>query len=176
MTSSWFDFAAHHTLSVEGGYSDHNDDRGGKTMRGITERLARAHGYKGEMRNLSAAKAKQILKAEFWTPLRLDEIDSRYIAAEIFDTAVNSGPTQAVRIAQEALRWFRVPCRVDGRMGPATIGAINSLLPSKEKHLYAALNLRQGMRYVAIIEADASQSVFFSGWMRRLARFPEMVQ
>ena len=35
----------------EGGYVDHKADRGGKTRYGITERVARAWGYQGHMRD-----------------------------------------------------------------------------------------------------------------------------
>ena len=172
-----FSFAIKHTLDAEGGarFANHSADRGGRTRWGISEGLARAHGYEGDMRELPRAFAVRVAELEFWGPLRLDEIDSKYIAAEIFDTAFNGGPVIAVRLLQDVLGWFGVPVRVDGRMGPNTIGAVNSLLPAKEKHLYAALNLRQGMRYVRIIEADRSQAVFFAGGMKRLSRFPEMV-
>lgn len=172
-----FAFALEHTLDAEGGdrFTDHPADRGGKTRWGITEGLARNRGYEGDMRELPRAFAVRVYERVFWTPLRLDEVNSRYIAAELFDTAVNMGPVIATRTAQEVLVWFGIPVHVDGRMGPATLGAINHLLPAKEKHLYAALNLRQGMRYVRILEADRGQGVFFAGWMRRLSRFPEMV-
>lgn len=35
------------TLGKEGGYSNHRDDPGGATTFGITEAVARHHGYKG---------------------------------------------------------------------------------------------------------------------------------
>ena len=37
-------------ISREGGYADQSADRGGATRWGITEAVARAHGYRGDMR------------------------------------------------------------------------------------------------------------------------------
>ena len=39
-------------LIVEGNYSDHPADKGGKTMYGIIESEARKYGYRGEMRKM----------------------------------------------------------------------------------------------------------------------------
>ena len=39
-------------LGKEGGYTDHPSDRGGPTNWGITEKVARAYGYTGDMREL----------------------------------------------------------------------------------------------------------------------------
>ncbi|EJY0890163.1 hypothetical protein OE991_005197, partial [Escherichia coli] len=40
-------------LGKEGGYVNHPDDKGGPTKWGITEKVARAHGYRGDMRDLT---------------------------------------------------------------------------------------------------------------------------
>ncbi|HGV4401999.1 TPA: glycosyl hydrolase 108 family protein, partial [Klebsiella pneumoniae] len=37
-------------LGKEGGYVDHPSDKGGPTRWGITQTIARAHGYTGDMR------------------------------------------------------------------------------------------------------------------------------
>ena len=47
-----FDQAFDALLEHEGGYSDHAADPGGKTRYGITEVVARSHGYRGDMREL----------------------------------------------------------------------------------------------------------------------------
>ena len=44
-------------IDREGGYVDHPADRGGRTCFGITEAVARAHGYDGAMRDLPRATA-----------------------------------------------------------------------------------------------------------------------
>lgn len=60
MTTKAFEKAFNHTVGVEGGYSDHPSDRGGKTMFGITEAVARSYGYSGDMRSMPISTAKDI--------------------------------------------------------------------------------------------------------------------
>lgn len=61
-------------LENEGGYSDHPADTGGRTMWGITESVARAHGYEGDMRDLPQSVAMQIAHDSYWIPIRGDEL------------------------------------------------------------------------------------------------------
>ncbi|WP_303740874.1 glycosyl hydrolase 108 family protein, partial [Yersinia enterocolitica] len=61
-------------LGKEGGYVNHPDDKGGPTRWGITEKVARAHGYTGDMRNLPRETALAILEADYWTGPRFDQI------------------------------------------------------------------------------------------------------
>ena len=46
-------------IDCEGGYANHPADRGGPTKYGITEAVARAHGYSGAMRNLPRDEARR---------------------------------------------------------------------------------------------------------------------
>ena len=59
---SRFDRCVNKVIELEGGYSDHSCDRGGKTKYGITQRTAREHGYTGDMRDLTLEEAKDIYK------------------------------------------------------------------------------------------------------------------
>jgi lysozyme family protein len=173
---SHFAFAVEHTLEAEGVFSDHPDDPGGATKHGITEDLARTHGYTGDMLDLTEEFARHVYKLEFWDALRLDEVTSQHVAAEIFDTAVNMGPHTAVEIAQLACRLMgENNLTVDGALGPKTLAALNTYLPRYESHLYHCLNGYQFSRYVELYESNpAKRRTFIKGWMRRLARFPAM--
>ena len=75
-------------IEREGGYSNHPADRGGPTKFGITEAVARAHGYSGAMRELPREEAVAIYKRLYWLRPRFDHVARRSaaIAAELFDT------------------------------------------------------------------------------------------
>src|SRR5687767_10092527 len=86
----------------EGGFVDHPADRGGATRYGITEAVARAHGYRGAMRQLPRAEALSIYRRLYWLRPRFDAVAERTprIAAELFDTGVNMGPAVAATFLQ----------------------------------------------------------------------------
>ena len=64
-------------IDREGGYVDHAADRGGPTCFGITQAVARAHGYAGPMRQLPRSEAVGIYRRLYWLRPRLDEIAER---------------------------------------------------------------------------------------------------
>lgn len=86
-------------LGKEGGYVNHPDDKGGPTNWGITQATARAHGYTGDMRNLTREQALAILEADYWYGPRFDQVAavSPVIATELCDTGVNMGPSVQVK-------------------------------------------------------------------------------
>ena len=53
-------------IAREGGYGHHPADRGGATNFGITEAVARANGYAGDMRRLPRAFAETIYRRLYW--------------------------------------------------------------------------------------------------------------
>ena len=53
-------------LVMEGGYTLNAKDRGNATNWGITEATARAHGYTGDMRDLTRIEAYAILENDYW--------------------------------------------------------------------------------------------------------------
>lgn len=64
-------------IALEGGYVFNPKDKGGATHWGITEATARAHGYAGDMRNLTHAEAYAILEEDYY----LDAIVASLIRA-----------------------------------------------------------------------------------------------
>lgn len=112
-----FDKAFERLIGHEGGYSDNPLDPGKKTMYGITEKVARANGYAGSMRDLPLATAKQIAKTEYWDKVKADSFHPA-VAFNLFDIAYNSGNSRAIKILQEA-----VGTTPDGIIGRLTIAA-----------------------------------------------------
>ncbi len=151
-----FDVAFHRLLGHEGGYSDHPDDPGGATMWGVTERVARAQGYQGAMRDLPIDTAKAIYRALYWDAIRADDLPPALRYA-VFDAAVNSGTQQSVRWLQAA-----VGADVDGMVGPQTMMMARAAAP--DFALRRMLGLR--LRFMAGLGNWPS---FSRGWARRIA-------
>ncbi len=173
-----FDYAFEQTLCLEGGYSDDPADRGGRTNWGITEATLKDAYKRGligtsDVAQLNKDEARMIYKADYWDALRLDSVLSPAIAAEIFDTAVNMGRSAAVKILQEALNYLSESLAVDGAMGMKTLEALNKWSSKDERALMVCLNGFQFMRYVGIIEMNASQKRFARGWTKRIQTYKE---
>ena len=92
-------------IEREGGYVCHPADRGGPTRFGITEAVARAHGYGGAMAALPRDEAAAIYRRLYWLRPRFDQVAERTprVAAELFDTGANMGPAVAATFLQRAL-------------------------------------------------------------------------
>jgi len=172
-----FDRAFAHVLKAEGGYSDDARDSGGRTMLGITESVARANGYVGDMRDLSVADAGLIYRRQYWDTMRLDSVAalSEPIAAELFDTGVNMGIGVAGKFLQRALNVLNragqdyPDLTVDGIVGPIAVAALQSFLAKRrgsgEVVMLRALNALQGARYIELAEARVKDEAFVFGWL-----------
>lgn len=163
-----FDAALQKVLGHEGGYVNDPRDRGGKTRYGVTEAVARKHGYQGAMSRLPLETAKAIYRKDYWTPFGLDEIPDQRIAYFLFDVAVNHGGGGMARIAQRAVSHRR-PVSVDGRWGPATKTAVVELAVGYPENLLGALKVERGRFYLSLVEKNPSQGAFLWGWLKRCA-------
>ena len=106
------------TGPFEGGYVDDKRDPGGRTKYGITERVARKHGF--DVRNLTKGQALEIYRKDYWDVCRCDDMPLP-VAMVVFDAAVNQGPRRAGRFLQKALNRLNARVAVDGVIGPNTI-------------------------------------------------------
>jgi len=171
-----FDYAFEQTLCLEGGYSDDPVDRGGRTNGGITEATLKDAYLRGlvstrDVASLSKEEARRIYKADYWDALKLDSVLSPAIAAEIFDTTVNMGRSAAVKILQEALNYLGESLAMDSGMGMKDLGALNKWSSKDERALFVCLNGFQFIRYVGIVEMNASQKRFARGWTKRIQTY-----
>lgn len=158
------------TLEAEGLFSDHAKDPGGKTMFGVTEAVARRHGH--DVRWLTVEQAVAIYHADYWTPLHCDEL-AEPVALELFDAAVNTGPGTAVKLAQRAYNVLRnasdPALAEDGKIGPATVAALNRMAKRYAEQLVAAMNGEQYRYYRHLVEQNPERfRAFVKGWQRRL--------
>jgi lysozyme family protein len=161
----------------EGGYSDHPADRGGPTNWGITEQVARAYGYKGDMKALPREAAVAIYKQRYWTGPKFDQVAEicPAIGDELFDTAVNMGVVAAGKFLQRALNVLNRGATdypdigTDGMVGPMTLHALGGFMKKRGaaggEVLRKALDGLQCGRYIEIAEANPSQEAFVMGWL-----------
>ena len=148
-------------ITHEGGFSNHPNDPGGATMYGVTEKVARAEGFTGSMRNFSLNDAKTIYRKNYWDACRCDQIPDA-LRYPLFDAAVNSGPVQAIKWLQQALG-----VKSDGIIGPVTLKTTSEANP---------YGLRQAMigKRLRFMTDLRNWPSFSKGWARRIAAILEM--
>lgn len=164
-------------IEREGGYSDHPADRGGPTNWGVTQAVARANGYAGDMRKMPRAVAETIYRKLYWEQPGYGfaaEI-APDVAAELFDTGVNMGPATATGFLQRALNALNrnqkdyPDLKVDRLIGPRTLGALGAFMALRGKAgegvLLKAVEALQGERYIALAESRPANEAFLYGWL-----------
>lgn len=165
-------------FGVEGGYVNNPSDPGGPTNHGITQAVARADGYKGDMRDFPKEWATQIIydgyivKPGFVPLIHL----SPAVAEEAIDSGVNAGPVQPSRWLQVALNSLNRQGRdyadiaVDGRTGPATMAAFASLQRVRGRAeacrlVIKLLDAQQGGYYLSLSAGNSKFENFMPGWV-----------
>lgn len=164
-------------IDREGGYTDNPADKGGPTNFGITEAVARAEGYRGDMRRLPRDTAAAIYRRRYWTAPGLDKVAriAPTVAAELFDTGVNMGPATAASFLQRALNALNrgasdyPDLRLDGAIGAVTLAALAAFIArrtaSGENVLIKAIDALQGERYLTLAERRPADEAFLYGWL-----------
>lgn len=169
-------------LKAEGGYVDNTNDPGGATNWGITENVARANGYKGNMRDMPQSVAREIYYRRYVIEPGFDKVMllSQIIAGELIDTGVNMGTKITAQFLQRCLNAFNLQGSiypdlvVDGVIGNATIQALRSYMTHRKADavpvLLTALNCLQGARYIEIAESRQKSEDFVFGWVKNRVR------
>lgn len=151
-----FEEAYDKLLGHEKGYSNHSADKGGPTNWGVTQKVARAHGYMGDMRDMPKSMAHMIYRKSYWAPVQADALPDA-VRFDVFDGAVNSGVGQSARWLQRA-----AGAEADGQIGPATIKAANAI-PG------AVLAARYNGHRLMFMASLQNWDSFSEGWAKRIA-------
>jgi lysozyme family protein len=173
-------------VSVEGGYVHDPNDPGGKTSHGVTETVARAEGYTGDMRALTRAQASDIYARQYVVRPGFDRIVARSVALgeEVVDTGVNLGTHRAGCYVQTALNALNRQQRdwrdvtVDCAVGPATMAAYDALAARRGSRKACELVLKlveaqQGAHYLSLARSNSKFETFMPGWAdHRLGNVP----
>lgn len=159
---SEFDKAQALVLRYEGGYVNHPRDPGGPTNKGITQRTYDAWRVKRgdgprDVRDITDAEVKAIYRANYWDEVRGDDLPPG-VDLVVYDFAVNSGPSRAIRTLQAALG-----VAADGRIGDQTLAAI------KAADDHDAIVADICARRLAFMRRLSMWSTFGKGWSARVA-------
>ena len=153
------------SLRWEGGWSNHILDPGGATMCGVTQRTydswREARGLPiRTVEEIEAGEIRAIYYTRYWLAAACDK-QPLPLSTAMFDFAVNSGPTRAIKSLQ------RILCvNDDGIWGPKTQAALDAI--EDVNGLCEDLNDLREEFYMKIIAAKPRMGVFLKGWMNRL--------
>jgi lysozyme family protein len=111
-------------LVNEGGWSDNPADPGGATMKGVTlanfRRYVKPSASKADLHAITDDQLATVYRRFYWDAVAGAQLPDGVDYA-VFDFAVNSGPGRAAKYLQSV-----VGAGQDGRIGPATLAAINA--------------------------------------------------
>lgn len=146
-------------------------DRGGLTRFGLTAKnhplLLNAGFFDASLPAAAAFKiAETTYQAEYTGTLYLVQIASQAIATALLSFAVNAGNTRAISLLQRALLVNGQSVGLDGKMGPATVAAINACDAKQLLNHYCDL---EAMFYRGLAEKDPTQNANLKGWLNRVA-------
>lgn len=156
--------ALDHILVHEGGKVDHPKDPGGRTNKGITQRVydgwrTKNHLPARDVYLIDDKEVEAIYRFQYWEPIMGDQLP-RGVGYVVMDGAVNSGNGQSVKWLQRSLPAYTG--QIDGIMGSGTLGAVLATID------HDALIARIIDRREAFLKALKTWPTFGKGWMRRI--------
>lgn len=169
-------------IGIEGdgqGRIDPNDP-GKATRWGVTEAVARSHGYTGAMKDLPRDFAEMIYLKDYFEKPHFDKVllRSRELAAELFEIEVNLPPGRAGEFLQRALNALNDPdgdgkvnypqLKVDGDLGTQSFIALDAFLFLRKtpgvRCLLALINSQQAVYYLWRTEDRPKAKKYIYGW------------
>lgn len=161
-----FKSALDFVLQWEGGYSNHPNDRGGETNRGIIKRVydeyRQSRGLPQQsVKDITDSEVADIYRTNYWAAAHCDDCPEP-VDLVLFDCAVNCGPRQAVKWLQRAIG---IPA--DGTFGPVTENRVQTTTFTPAEVANSIIDQRDDF-YHQLASADPRQMVFLKGWINRL--------
>lgn len=169
MTAKNFAAANKRVRVYEGGNVDDPKDPGGRTSRGITQRVYDAYRKsKGldprDVFKASETEVNEIYRRQYWDAVKGDQLPSG-VDLVVYDGAVNSGPKQSIKWLQAALNARMPeapPCIVDGALGLVTMEALAA--DNDHDLLIAEICARR----LGFLKRLATWGRFGKGWQARV--------
>ena len=152
------------TLQQEGGYTDNPADHGGATDYGITQgtydNYRRTAGMPLQpVNSITFSEVQTIYQSNFWNPAECSILEQP-VDLCVFDTAVNCGPSRAIKMLQQA-----VGVTQDGLIGPATVSATNGMAGVAVATQFCD---EREQYYRQLVAQQPSQGIFLNGWINRV--------
>lgn len=131
-----FELAHPKVAAHEGGYSNDPADNGGETWKGIARKANPGwqgwvvidsykdkSGFPANLKSVELLEAlvKSLYRIKYWDEIQGDRIIDQAIADSIYDSAVNMGPSRAIKLAQGAAGM-----KETGKMDEATLNRLNN--------------------------------------------------
>jgi lysozyme family protein len=170
-----FERALKFVLKSEGGFVNHPHDKGGKTNKGILQRVYdKYRDDKQEdrrcVREITDEEVEDIYYNEYWVPGKCYKFPWPLYAVH-FDGCVNSGVGQAGKWLQRA-----VGSDADGAIGPKTIIAYEAKVDKVGVDAIVQDILKQrNAFYKFLVKKDPTQKSFINGWLNRLDNLKEYI-
>jgi lysozyme family protein len=164
MPSAAFEKSIPFILRWEGGFVDHPADPGGRTNKGVTQKVydawrARQGQAPRDVKLIDESEVHAIYESDYWLPPRCDLLQGPLDLVQ-FDTAVNMGVGRAVRLLQRC-----VGCEPDGDFGPNTREAASTCDCANTVSAYC--DAREAY-YRSLADKNPKLKVFLKGWLNRL--------
>ena len=154
-----FDLAFHALLKHEGGFGIHPKDPGGMTNLGVTKRAWEDYvGHtvtEAEMRALTPDTVKAFYRERYWNAIGGDSLPGG-VDYCCFDCAVNSGPRQAIKFLQRAVKVTD-----DGILGSGTRTAITD---TDSRLIISRITASR----LDFLQKLPTFTTFGKGWVRRV--------
>jgi lysozyme family protein len=162
--STDFEKALGLVLRYEGGYVNNPADRGGATNKGITQKTYDNYRIKARrpvlsVKEIEDGEVSTIYYMNYWCESSCDKIPSP-LSILVFDFAVNSGPSRAIKYLQRLLNL-----KDDGIVGPKTLAAVGAV-EDLQDFCSDYLDLRDDL-FAGIVAHDSTQKIFLKGWLAR---------
>ncbi len=160
-----FHRALERILVHEGGKVDHPKDPGGRTNKGVTQRVYNSWRTKSnlpirDVYQISDNEVEAIYRFQYWEPIKGDAMPPG-VDYVVLDGAVNSGVKQSAKWLQRALGG--AAGAVDGIVGSVTINAAQQA-HDHDKLIAAIIDRRE-----IFLRALKTFKTFGKGWLRRIA-------
>lgn len=137
------------------GYVNDPHDLGGETKFGI----AKNSNPNLDIKNLTWQDAKNVYYTKYWLTGSCDKLEKR-LAILHLDGCINHGAGRASKFLQKAAGVIE-----DGKIGPATLNAINSL--DSINLCNKICDIREEF-YKNIVKNNSTQARFLNGWLQRI--------